>query len=169
MTLPFPSLPPLPSPPGVYYISPNSGSFMGGTQISIVGINFSPDQFSFTNPLLGNKVMFHHDDYPSMECPVITYDTNPTQIVCTTPWVWCYGGALSTDLLWSSLILQSFLIGVHMYVIIFAMQLTTLKEWWGINVCPYVHMYVLHMRLWSVHLCVCVCGIWCLKCLILFW
>ena len=78
MPLPFP-------PPGVYKISPNSGSFMGGSQISIFGINFSPDQFSYTDPLLGNKVWLHHDNYPSMECPVVTYDTNPSQIVCITP------------------------------------------------------------------------------------
>lgn len=72
-------------PPGVFGISPSYGSFKGRTQISITGQHFSSDQFSYTNPLLGNKVMLHHDDYPSMECPVVTYDTNPGQIVCITP------------------------------------------------------------------------------------
>ena len=77
--------PPPPPPPGVYYTGTNHGSYKGGMEFTLIGINFSPDQFSYTDPLLGNKVMFHHDNYPSMECPVVTYDTNPRKIVCITP------------------------------------------------------------------------------------
>jgi hypothetical protein len=67
----------------VYKITPNHGSWAGGTLITLEGIGFSSDQFNRDNPNLGNTVTFHRGAHV-VPCNVETYYTSTTRIVCRT-------------------------------------------------------------------------------------
>jgi hypothetical protein len=69
--------------PYVYKITPNHGSWAGGTLITLEGIGFSSDQFNRDNPNLGNTVTFHRGAHV-VPCNVETYYTSTTRIVCRT-------------------------------------------------------------------------------------
>ena len=59
----------------VHTITPTFGSVAGGTLLTITGVGFSEDRFNGNNQV----------DLAGVNCPVISFYSTPTRLVCRTP------------------------------------------------------------------------------------